>query len=186
MNIYLIGYRAVGKSAVGALLAPMLGRRFIDTDAAIVEKSGMTIERMVNTKGWDAFRKIERSMLQRVCQRDGLVVATGGGVILDPQNTSSMRNTGTLVWLKASVETIRKRILSDRKSDQTRPALSAKGMINEIEEILAERNPYYEQAMDLKIDTDTLTVDQICTALVSKLSTNENFSSDSLRNLKNK
>ena len=179
MNIYLIGYRAVGKSAVGRLLAPMLGRTYIDTDTELVEQAGMSIAQFVDTSGWGAFRKMERSVLQQICQRDMQVVATGGGVILDPLNTDAMRSTGTLVWLKASLETIRKRILSDRKSDQTRPALSAKGMINEIEEILAERNPYYEQAMDLRIDTDTLTVDQICTALVSRLSIIENLSSDS-------
>jgi shikimate kinase len=170
MNIYLIGYRAVGKSAVGRLLAPMLGRTYIDTDAAIVEKSGMAIEHIVNTNGWDAFRKLERSILQQACQQHMLVVATGGGAILDPQNTSAMRSTGTVVWLKASLQTIKKRLLDDPGSIQARPALSARGTIDEIEEILTQRIPYYEQAMDLTIETDSLSVEQVCSHLVRQLS----------------
>jgi shikimate kinase len=170
MNIYLIGYRAVGKSAVGSLLAPMLERTFIDTDTNLVEQAGMSIVQFVDTSGWGAFRKMERSVLQQICQRDMQVVATGGGVILDHRNTDAMRSTGTLVWLKASLETIRKRILSDPKSDQTRPALSAKGMIKEIEEILTQRTPYYRQAMDLTVETDNLSVEQVCRHLVKQLS----------------
>jgi len=170
MNIYLIGYRGVGKSSVGRSLAPGLGRHFIDTDTELAAQAGMTISEYVEHMGWAAFRKMERSVVQQVCKQDMQVVATGGGIVLDPQNTQSMRNTGLVVWLKASPATIRERLLSDRQSEQTRPALSAKGSMNEIEEILNQRTPYYEQAMDLSIETDGLSVEQICNHLVSRLS----------------
>jgi shikimate kinase len=172
-NIYLIGYRAVGKSSVGRSLASTLGRAFIDTDCELSDQTGMTISQYVRKMGWTAFRNMERSILQRVCKQDMRVVATGGGVVLDPQNTKSMRSTGTTVWLKASPQTIRERLSSDQRSLQARPALSSKGTINEIEEILHLRIPYYEQAMDLSIETDGLSVEQICNHLVSQLSESE-------------
>jgi shikimate kinase len=175
MNIYLIGYRGVGKSSVGRSLASILGRTFIDTDSELVAQAGMTISQYVRNMGWDAFRKMERSIVQQVCRHDMQVVATGGGVVLDTQNTQAMRNTGSLVWLKASPETIRKRLLNDQRSEETRPALSSKGSFNEIEEMLTQRNPYYAQAMDSSIETDALTIEQICTALVSQLSGSESL-----------
>ena len=170
MNIYLIGYRAVGKSAVGRSLASILNRPFIDTDSELSEQAGMTISEYVHKMGWAAFRDLERAILQQICNRDSQVVATGGGMILEPQNVRSMRETGTLVWLKASPQTIKERLLNDQRSEQNRPALSSKGMVNEIEEILTQRTPYYEQAMNFSIVTDTLSIDQICTQLVSQLS----------------
>ena len=130
MNIYLIGYRGVGKSSVGRSLAPVLGRTFIDTDTELAAQAGMTISQYVRNMGWDAFRKMERSIVQQVCKQNMQVVATGGGVVLDPRNTQLMRNTGLLVWLRALPETIRKRLLNDRQSEQTRPALSSKGSLN--------------------------------------------------------
>ena len=179
MNIYLIGYRGVGKSSVGRSLALGLGRNFIDTDTELAAQAGMTISEYVTHMGWAAFREMERSIVQQVCKHDMQVVATGGGVVLDPHNTQSMRNTGLVVWLKASPESIQERLDSDRQSKHTRPALSAQGTMSEIEEILNQRTPFYKQAMDLDIVTDGLTVDQICTALVSQLSSKENSSSDS-------
>jgi shikimate kinase len=169
MNIYLIGYRGAGKSSVGRLLARDLGRHFIDTDTELAAQAGMTISEYVAHMGWAAFREMERSILQQVCKHDMQVVATGGGIVLDPQNAQSMHNTGLVVWLKASSESIRERLYSDRQSEQTRPALSAKGSMNEIEEILNQRTPYYEQAMDLSIETDGLSVEQVCNHIMSRL-----------------
>lgn len=178
MNIYLIGYRAVGKSSVGRSLASSLNRAFIDTDYELSEQAGMTISEYVREMGWEAFRKLERSILQHICKQDMRVVATGGGAVLDARNTESMRNTGTLVWLKASPQTIKERLLNDHQSTQTRPALSSKGSINEIEEILNQRTPYYEQASDLSIETDGLSIAEICKYLVSQLTVIENLSSE--------
>ena len=180
MNIYLIGYRAVGKSSVGRSLASTLSRTFIDTDCEVSEQAGMTISQYVREMGWAAFRELERSILQQVCKQNMQVVATGGGVVLDPQNTKSMRNTGTLVWLKASPQTIRERLLNDQRSRHTRPALSSKGSIIEIEEILTRRTPHYEQAMDLSIETDGMSIAQICNHLISQLSESNKLSSDDL------
>lgn len=172
MNIYLIGYRAVGKSSVGRSLASTLNRPFIDTDSELSEQAGMTISEYVHKMGWSAFRDLERTILQQISNRDSQVVATGGGVVLEPQNVRSMRETGTLVWLKASPQTIKERLLNDQQSEQNRPALSSKGRVNEIEEILTQRTPYYEQAMNFSIVTDGLSIAEICADLVSQLPDN--------------
>ena len=178
MNIYLIGYRAVGKSSVGKSLALNLNRPFIDTDSELSEQAGMTIFEYVHKMGWTAFRDLERTILQQICKRDMQIVATGGGVVLDSQNIRSMRETGTLVWLKASPQTIKKRLLNDLRSEQNRPALSSKGMVNEIEEILTQRTPLYEQAMDFSIETDGLSIAEIRNDLVLQLFDNQNLSSN--------
>ena len=170
MNIYLIGYRAVGKSSVGRLLASSLRRTFVDTDSELAEQAGMTISEYVRKMGWAAFREIERSILQQISRQDMQVVATGGGVVMDSRNVDWMRNSGTIVWLKATPQSIRGRLLRDQRTAQTRPALSSKGSIEEIEEILAERKPYYEQAMDFSIETDGRSIEQICDDIVSQLS----------------
>ena len=170
MNIYLIGYRAVGKTSVGRLLASTLRRTFVDTDCELSEQAGMTISEYVRKMGWSAFRELERSILQQVCKQDMQVVATGGGVVMDSRNVDSMRNSGTLVWLEASPQTIKRRLSGDHRTAQTRPALSLKGSINEIEDILTQRTPYYEQAMDMRIETDGLSIVQICDEIVSQLS----------------
>ena len=130
----------------------------------------MTISEYVRKMGWAAFRELERSTLQQISKQDMQVVATGGGVVMDSRNIDSMRNSGILVWLKASPQTIRARLLKDQCTPQTRPALSSKGSIEEIDDVLAERMPYYEQAMDLSIETDGLSIEQICSHLVSQLS----------------
>ena len=162
----------MGKSSVGRSLASTLNRPFIDTDNEFSKQAGMTISEYVHKMGWVAFRDWERSILQQICNRDMQIVATGGGVVLDPQNIRSMRETGTLVWLKASPQTIKERISNDPRSEQTRPALSSKGMINEIEAILSQRTPYYEQAMDFSIQTEGLSIAEICAKLVSQLPDN--------------
>ncbi|MBW2409374.1 MAG: shikimate kinase [Deltaproteobacteria bacterium] len=158
---------------MGRSLASTLRRTFVDTDCELSEQVGMTISEYVRKMGWAAFRELERSILQQISKQDMQVVATGGGVVMDSRNADSMRNSGTLVWLKASPQTIRARLSKDQSTAQTRPALSSKGAIEEIEDILSERMPYYEQATDLSIDTDGLSIEQICSQLLTYLSKNK-------------
>lgn len=170
MNIYLIGYRATGKTSVGKSLASILNWPFVDTDFELAARVGMTISEFVHKKGWDSFRDMERSIIKQVCMADGQVVATGGGVVLDTQNVSMMQTGGPLIWLQASPETIRKRLLHDRQSEQTRPALTSKGLIDEIGTMLKTRNPYYHRATHLSVETDRLSITEICDHIVAQLS----------------
>lgn len=165
MNIFLIGYRCSGKTAVARLLAHQLARAFVDTDDQVVGKAGMSIKDIVNSEGWDSFRQKERQVIQCVCRRDRQVVATGGGAVLDRKNVADMKKAGQLVWLKANADTIKKRMLADERTEGLRPSLSGGNLLEEIEDMLRTRNPHYEAAMDFSIETDQRGVDEICEAI---------------------
>jgi shikimate kinase len=169
MNIYLIGYRCTGKTSVGRTLAAKLGWPFIDTDSEIVKEQGTSISDRVHKQGWEAFREKEREVVRRVCTLDRHVVATGGGVVLDNENIEQMKKTGVLVWLKASPKNIEERMLKDRHTGDFRPALTSKGLTLEIEETLRRRYSYYEKAGNLSIDTDDISVEDMCSILADKL-----------------
>lgn len=113
MNVVLIGYRGTGKSTVGKIVAARLGRELFSTDAEIVKSAEQTIPQIVEQHGWEYFRDLETKMCQDLAGKDGLVIDTGGGAILRPQNVEVLKLTGKLFWLTASVETIAKRVGSD-------------------------------------------------------------------------
>jgi shikimate kinase len=157
-NIVLIGYRAVGKTTVGALLAQKLGRPFVDLDAILEQEAGEAIPDLVRREGWPEFRRREKSLVQRYAARDGQVLATGGGVILNPENLACLQGTGKLIWLKASPATIKARLSRDQQQTASRPGLTAQGTLDEVDEVLAFREPLYEAAaaVSLAVDSETM------------------------------
>ncbi len=162
MNIYLIGYRCCGKTCVGKALSKLLGRPFLDTDAAVVQKAGMTISEMVSRSGWESFRDLEKSVIEQSTFLNHHVIATGGGVILNPDNVRNMRTAGHVIWLKVSSETVRARMAADPVTLIQRPDLTATGSMDEIEAVLLSRQPLYKKAGHLALDTDILGIDAIC------------------------
>ncbi len=162
MNIYLIGYRCCGKTCVGKALSKLLGRPFLDTDAAVVQKAGMTISEIVSSSGWKAFRDIEKSVIDQTILLNHHVIATGGGVILNPDNVRNMKKAGHVIWLRVSPETVRARMAADPVTLIQRPDLTATGSMDEIEAVLLSRQPLYEKAGHLALDTDILGIDAIC------------------------
>ena len=169
MNIFLIGYRCTGKTSVGNALSKKLALTFVDADERLMEKEGKTIAEMVAEGGWDYFRRREKEIIKSICALDGQVVATGGGVILEPGNVAAMKNRGRLSWLRAEPETIRKRILKDNMTAEQRPALTSQGAANEIASTLKDRTPYYRAAMDFSIHTDGRLVEDICEMIMKRL-----------------
>jgi shikimate kinase len=171
VNIFLIGYRGTGKSAVGKRLAAVLNRRFVDMDEELTRRLGVTISEHVERFGWPAFRAEEKRLLQELCLRDGRVVSTGGGVVLDAENVVAMRASGRVIWLLASPGVIENRLGADPRTHDLRPALSsAPDRAAEIREVLERRLPLYRQAAHLQIETDDLTAEQICRNLAARLS----------------
>jgi shikimate kinase len=168
-NLFLIGYRCTGKSSVGKLLAVRLDWPFIDMDSLLVSENGKSIKEIVETYGWETFRKMEHGILERICKLNRRIVATGGGVVLDPANVALMRKSGRIAWLRAKPETIKTRMQLDKNSHNFRPALNSKDRIAEIEEILLEREPHYRRAMDLAVTTDKLGLDQIVDTIIENL-----------------
>jgi shikimate kinase len=169
MNIFLIGYRCTGKTLVGSALASRLNMFFVDADTRLVAEEGLTISEMVADQGWEYFRVKEKALIKSICRLDGLIIATGGGVVLDPDNVMAMKESGKLVWLRAAPETIRKRIQQDKHTADQRPALTSRGVFEEIEATLIKRSPYYRAAMDFFVHTDNPTVDEICTLIIDRL-----------------
>ena len=169
MNIFLIGYRCVGKTTVGKSIARMMGRSFVDSDMLIVQESGQSIQKIVDTEGWNVFRSMERLMLKKICKKDHQVVATGGGMVLNTDNVEEMKKSGTIVWLRATTLTILERILQDENTGNLRPALTDKGLKEEIEETLLERNSYYENASDFFMNTNGIGVAESSKILIHKI-----------------
>jgi len=156
-NLVLIGYRGTGKSEVAKLLGERLGREVISLDAEIVRQEG-PIPDIVAKHGWPHFRDIESAVTKRVAARDGIIIDCGGGVILRPENIENLRRNGKLIWLRASVPVIVKRI----EGGTQRPALTAgKSFTEEVEEVLRERTPLYDAAAHAQVDTDQIDPQQV-------------------------
>jgi shikimate kinase len=164
MNIVLIGYRGAGKSAVGRRLAARLGRTLVSTDAEVVKRADRTIPEIVAKEGWEYFRDLESDICRELADRDQLVIDTGGGAILRPQNVEALKKNGTVFWLEASVETITKRIGRDTQ----RPSLTGtKSFVDEIQDVLRERTPKYQAAADHVIRTEDQPIDQLVETLLT-------------------
>ena len=162
MNIVLIGMRGSGKTAVGKLLARKLGKRFIEMDELIVQKMGMSIPEIVSKYGWNKFRNVEEEICREAAQLDNVVIATGGGVVTRQENIRELKKKGKLVWLDVSLDTLLERI----GDDPNRPSLTGKSQREDMETVLAERRPIYEQAADYIIDTEGRTPKEIAGAII--------------------
>ena len=152
MNIVLVGYRCSGKTSVGKILAHKLNRDFVDTDGLIEAKEGCSVEDIISNKGWDYFRELEKQIVREVCEKTNLVIATGGGVVLDYENMINLIRNGWVVWLNADAEVLKERMDNDQRSGNIRPSLTGKDPLEEIREVLSLRMPLYEKASDFIAD----------------------------------
>lgn len=170
MVITLIGYRGTGKSTVARALGARLGWASVDADHEIEVVAGKSIQRIFADDGEADFRRLERETMHRLLSEgDRLVIASGGGAILDEQTRGEMQQAGPVVWLTASVETILARIGGDATTASRRPNLTAEGGRAEIEQLLAQREPLYRQTASLIVDTEQRTIDQIVEAILAGL-----------------
>jgi len=171
--VFLVGYRGTGKSSVGRALAAKLRWDFCDTDSIVEEATGTSIAEYFSVEGEVAFRTREAealaSVMSEVLSGRKLVAATGGGIILNPANVDSMRRTGTVVWLVASVETLRRRIGGDPTSEAQRPALHGGSRVDEVERVLREREPRYRAAAHCEISAEHRSPDEIADAILKLL-----------------
>jgi shikimate kinase len=173
MNIVLIGYRGSGKSTVGNKLAARLKRKFVDTDDLIEERQGVPISDIVKSQGWVHFRKIEKATVEEISKGNNLVIAPGGGAVLDPDNVKALRQNGFIIWLKADQQTLLKRIQKDQASSTRRPTLTGKGTLEEIKETISQREPFYERASEVQIDTSMLATDAVVESIIAVLKERE-------------
>lgn len=140
----------VGKTTVGKQLAKILGMEFVDADHEIEQRSGVTIATIFDIEGEAGFRSRERDVIAELCKLKNQVIATGGGVILDPNNRKNIRSAGTVIYLCASIKTLIQRTCNSRK----RPLLNDTDPAQRFKAIMQQRRPLYEQEADIIIDTD--------------------------------
>jgi len=177
MIITLIGYRGTGKTSVAKPLAERLGWQAIDADVELEARAGRTIREIFNTDGEGEFRRLERETLLDLLSRDCLVIAAGGGAILNPDTRVDIPAAGPVVWLTASADTIEKRLFGDQTTSERRPNLTSQGGRAEIELLLSQREPLYRECSLIEIATDQplpdgtqlATPDELATAIVSRL-----------------
>ena len=169
MNIVLIGYRCSGKTTVGKLLARDLEKKFLDTDRLIEEKIGLSIHSYVSQNRWRDFRAVEREVVEAIASRDALVIATGGGVVIDQENVRNLRKNGWVVWLDTGVPVIRERMKNAQDSGELRPTLSGADSLKEIYRILHERMQVYERASDYRVDTNVQNPEEVEQVIIRAL-----------------
>jgi shikimate kinase len=160
-NIYLVGFMATGKSAVGKELARKKKLRFLDLDELIELRERRTISDIFAKDGEPCFRRIEKRTLKEVAREKSFVVACGGGIVIDPENIRIMKDSGKVICLQATPEVILKRAYGCRH----RPLLNVADPGKQIDLLLKLRAPYYARA-DKTIDTSKLTVEQVVEKII--------------------
>ncbi len=172
MNIVLIGYRGSGKSTVGRRLAARLTMRFVDVDDLIEERQGVPISDIVKSHGWGHFRKLEATIIKEIANGDQLIIAPGGGAVLDTDNINALRKNGWIIWLKADKETLLKRLNYDPGTDTRRPTLTGKGTSEELKEVMSLREPIYERVSEIQIDTSRIDAETVVENILTVLKNN--------------
>lgn len=163
MNIVLCGMMGVGKSSVGVCIAERTGRMWYDTDVVITDRHGR-ISDIFEFYGEAHFRSLETEIVRELSERDGLVISTGGGLVLKPENNEMLKRNGKIFFLRATFETLLKRV----RADETRPLLKNTGKTAEtLGKLLAERTPVYEHVADYIVDTDGRTIEEIANEIVA-------------------
>ncbi|WP_420455390.1 shikimate kinase [Rubrivirga sp.] len=170
-RIYLTGFMASGKSTVGPLLADRLGYRFVDLDWLVEARAGRTVPALF-AEGEPVFRAAETEALRETTAGEGLVVATGGGTLVDPSNLVVARMAGPVVWLRPSVDVLLRRLGRARGrpllADAAGRPLRGDALAERVRSLLAAREPFYAQA-DLVVDADVpadLVAREVAEALV--------------------
>ncbi len=149
-NIYLVGSMGAGKTTVGKQLAQSLGKDFLDSDKEIEKRTGVDIPLIFELEGEAGFRKRERRMIAELTEHKDLVLATGGGVVLDEGNRSHLIARGFVIYLCAPLELLVERTARSRN----RPLLDSVDRRAQLEAILELRNPLYRQVADLTVESN--------------------------------
>ena len=163
-NLFLVGPMGAGKSAVGRQLARMLHLEFVDSDAEIESRTGVDIPFIFEKEGEAGFRKREAKVIEDLSQKDGIVLATGGGAIMDPRNRNHLGARGFVVYLKTSVD----QQLSRTRKGRNRPLLENGDPRAVLEALMATREPLYREIADLTVDTDRRKVRDVANEILDR------------------
>jgi shikimate kinase len=147
-NIYLVGLMGAGKTTIGRQLARRLGRRFFDSDHEIVARTGVPIPTIFEIEGEEGFRRRESLAIAELTSETDIVLATGGGVVLSPENRKRLHDSGWVVYLNVPPAMLFERTRLDRN----RPLLRVENPLGKLEELHALRDPLYRETAHLVVD----------------------------------
>ena len=164
-NVFLIGPMGSGKTAVGRQLGRLLGLVFRDSDADVVARTGVDIGYIFEQEGESGFRARERETIERLTALEGIVLATGGGAVIDPANRRALAERGTVVYLQTSVE----QQLARTRHARHRPLLSVADPVRVLETLLERRAPLYAEIADLTVTTDGRRVGLVAAEILQAL-----------------
>ena len=164
-NIFLVGLMGAGKTTVGKALAKKLNKRFIDSDHEIEARTGATIPLIFEIEGEASFRRREAEVIRDLTAQDDIVLATGGGAILDPESRTYLNSRGTVIYLRASVHSL----LQRTSHDKNRPLLQKGDPRKTLEELTRIRDPLYNEVAHFVIDTGRPNVQYLMHSILSQL-----------------
>ncbi len=173
-NIFIVGPMGAGKTTIGKQLAKNLGWEFLDSDHEIVARTGVQIPIIFDVEGEAGFRKREKNMIDELTQRHQLVLATGGGAVLDEDNRHVLSQRGVVVYLRASAEQLYKRTARDRN----RPLLQTEDPMTKIKELLQQRDPLYREVADIVMETGEENIRAVVKQLMDQLKQADLLNSD--------
>ena len=151
-NIYLIGLMGVGKTTIGKQLARALQWPFYDSDKVIESSTGTDIPTIFSYEGEEGFRQREQAIIQELTGLQGVVMATGGGAIIKPENREALKQTGFVVYLHCSID----KILYRTRHDTQRPLLRTDNPRQRLQTLFQQREPLYMECADFKIDSGVI------------------------------
>jgi len=161
-NVVLIGFMGAGKTVVGRALSEKLGFQLFDTDRMVEELAGRQIAELWDAEGEEGFRAREHDAVLKACAGSGRVIACGGGAVLEIRNYGILKGAGTVVYLRAPASVLRERV----GIALDRPLLREEGAFDKL---LAERQPAYESAADVIVDTDEKSPDEVSSEIAERL-----------------
>lgn len=171
-NIALIGFMGAGKTTVGKALAEKLGRSFVELDLLIEQRARKSISDIFQQDGEAAFRELEIEVTEEVARDKNLVIACGGGIVLNSINIERLGKNARIVYLTAPPDVILKRVANE---EGQRPLLEVDNPALTIGEMLSFRESFYERAADIRIDTSKLDIDAVAEEIIEKLKDDESF-----------
>jgi shikimate kinase len=166
-HLYLTGYRGTGKTSVGVILARALACPIIDLDLVITANAGKSIREIFEQGGESRFRDLESEALATVAAAAPAVISLGGGAVLRPGNRQIIRQTGVCYWLDADAETIASRIQADTQTASQRPALTNLSGLDEIRQLLAVRQEFYQEVANHRIDTAGKSIAEVADCILN-------------------
>ncbi len=145
-NLVLVGFMGTGKTEVGRLLAQWLNRRFVDTDQVIAQREGKTIAEIFQERGEKYFRQLEKVQAEELREQQNLVIATGGGFVLDEDNSAALRQSAFVIWLTAELSVLLERL----KDDDSRPLFKNE---KDFAALFLSRGAVYRRVSHVQVDT---------------------------------